>query len=124
MRMPFERLMEHVAALSKDDEIPMGSLAERWGEPVQRVADAITAVRVMNWERTYVTVQVPAGEPCRGFRWIGQSFASCDRCGHPAWDHIGEERVRPGAALFAPDAMEFRAWKPGEAEAIRLKWGR
>lgn len=55
--MPFEVLMEHVAALTDEDAaLPMGQLAERWGEPVQRIADAVTAVRVLAGERTYVTV--------------------------------------------------------------------
>jgi len=56
MRMPFEQLMEHVAKLTDEDaELPMGELGERWGEPAARVADAITAVRVMRGERTYLT---------------------------------------------------------------------
>lgn len=55
--MPFERLMELVAALTEEDAaLPMGKLAERWAEPVQRIADAIDAVRVMRGERTYITV--------------------------------------------------------------------
>ena len=69
--MPFERLMEHVAALSDEDkDLPMGVLSGRWGEPASRIADAIDAVRVMNGERTYVTwtgaspCGVPAS-PCR-----------------------------------------------------------
>ena len=33
----------------------MGDFADRWGEPAERIMDAITAVRVMNGERTYVT---------------------------------------------------------------------
>jgi TIR domain len=42
----------------------------------------------------------PAAEPCPGFQWIGQSFATCDRCGKPAWEHEGEMRaaVMEGAA--------------------------
>jgi hypothetical protein len=48
MRMPFEQLMERVQALSDEDAgLPMGRLAERWGEPVQRIADAIAALRVL-----------------------------------------------------------------------------
>jgi hypothetical protein len=57
VRMPFEKLMEHAATLSEADQaLPMGKLAERWGEPVQRVADAICAVRVTDGERTYITI--------------------------------------------------------------------
>ncbi len=124
--MPFERLMEHVAALSDEDEaLPMGKLSERWGEPVHRIMDAIDAVRVMNGERTYITFEPepePERKPCAGFRWIGQSFATCDRCGFPAWEHAGEERLRAGASPFDLDALEFVPWKPGAAEAIRRKW--
>jgi hypothetical protein len=60
---------------------------------------------------------------CMGFRWIGQSFACCDGCGRPAWEHAGEMRLRAGATPFGGD-WELRPWKPGEAEAIRRKWGR
>jgi len=55
--MPFEKLMEHVSALTGEDaELPMGQLAERWGEPVQRIADAATAVQVLRGKRTHVTL--------------------------------------------------------------------
>lgn len=57
MRMPFEKLMEHVAAVSPDErDLPLGVFAERWGEPVERITDAITAVRVMRGERTYISL--------------------------------------------------------------------
>jgi hypothetical protein len=128
--MPFERLMEQVAALdAEDQQKPMGELARRWEEPVQRIADAIDAVRVMRGERTYISVRPepePEQKPCQGFRWIGQPFTSCDRCGMPAWEHPGEARPRPGMSLsemISGDAWEIRPWGPGEAEAIRRKWG-
>lgn len=55
--MPFEKLMELVIDLGDEDQQqPMGELAERWGEPVGRIADAITAVRVMYGERTYISI--------------------------------------------------------------------
>lgn len=58
MRMPFERLMGLVAALSDEDRaLPMGRLAERWGEPAERIADAIDAVRVLRGERTYIAIR-------------------------------------------------------------------
>jgi hypothetical protein len=54
--MPFEKLMEHVGNLSEQDkQLPMGELAERWGEPSERIMDAITAVRVTHGERTYIS---------------------------------------------------------------------
>ena len=62
--MPFEVLMEHVAALSPEDEqLPMGVLAERWGEPVARIGDAIDALKVLRGEPSYISVRgvAPAG---------------------------------------------------------------
>ena len=53
--MPFEKLMELVADLSDEDKaLPMGVLAERWSEKAERIADAISAVRVLSGERTYI----------------------------------------------------------------------
>jgi hypothetical protein len=61
--MPFEMLMEHVATLSEADGAPtLGELAERWGEPARRIADAIDAVQVMRGGWTYVTVGGPTAE--------------------------------------------------------------
>jgi hypothetical protein len=60
--MPFEMLMEYVAGLGEADwDEPMGELAERVGEKAARLADAITAVRVMRGERTYAGLGVPDG---------------------------------------------------------------
>jgi hypothetical protein len=57
MRMPFERLMEEVAALAEDErDQPLRVFAARWGEPAQRIVDAIDAVRVMRGERTYISL--------------------------------------------------------------------
>lgn len=56
MRMPFERLMEYAASLGEDDWAKsMGELAARVGEPAERLSDAVTAVRVRNGERTYIS---------------------------------------------------------------------
>jgi hypothetical protein len=55
--MPFEKLVKLVGALSDADKnLPMGVLADRWGEPTSRIADAITARRMMNGERTYISL--------------------------------------------------------------------
>jgi hypothetical protein len=69
--------------------------------------------------------EVPAPQPvvCQGFQWIGQSFATCDRCGQPAWDHAGEEVVAEWASAFLA-RRTVRPWKPGQADAIRAKWSR
>jgi hypothetical protein len=59
---------------------------------------------------------------CEGFQWIGQSFATCDRCGQPAWDHAGQDVAVDGAGPF-DNRRTVRPWGPGEADAIRAKWG-
>ncbi len=128
MRMPFERLMEQVAALGGEDgALTLGALSERWGEPAGRIGDAIDAVRVMRGERTYLSVRPepePEREPCRGFRWIGQPLTSCDGCGRPAWEHEGIEKLRDGAGPFGGEQdWEVRPWAPGFAEALRRKLG-
>jgi hypothetical protein len=47
MRMPFERLMEHVAGLGEEDwKHSLAELAARTGESAERFADAVTAVRI------------------------------------------------------------------------------
>ena len=64
MKMPFEKLMEHLAALSdEDEELTLGELSKRWGEPAARIGDAIDAVRVMKGERTYITVRPAQDKP-------------------------------------------------------------
>lgn len=64
----------------------------------------------------------PPKTPCAdGFHWIGQSFATCDMCGLPAWEHEGEARLVEDAGPFA-DQWEMRPWEPGQAERIRAKW--
>ncbi|GAA4599934.1 hypothetical protein GCM10023194_80950 [Planotetraspora phitsanulokensis] len=57
---------------------------------------------------------------CEWFRWVDRPFPSCYRCGRPAWEHLGEEVY---ASPF-DEEPGHRTWKPGEADAIREKWGR
>jgi hypothetical protein len=54
--MPFEKLMEHVAAIDSRDGVTFGELSRRWGEPPERIMDAVSAVRVMCGELTYIGV--------------------------------------------------------------------
>jgi hypothetical protein len=59
--MPFGKLMELVDALGPDAEVTLGELAERWGEPVQRIGDAIDAVKVLHGELSYIEVRQADG---------------------------------------------------------------
>lgn len=65
---------------------------------------------------------VAARPACEWFRWIGQPFSSCDRCGRPAWEHRGEETYA-GSGPFDTAEPVGREWEPGEVKAIREKWG-
>lgn len=62
MSIPFEKLMEAVAALPEaDPQLTLGEIARRLGEPdIRRIADAIVAVRVASGERTYVEIRAEA----------------------------------------------------------------
>lgn len=103
----------------RQEAIKAGAVPIGWHEAGQMRAEAAERRRA----REAGLIAPGDAEPaCRGFRWIGQSFASCDGCGKPAWEHEGEMRLRDGAVPFGGDAFELRLWKPGEAAAIRRKW--
>ncbi|MGE9282302.1 hypothetical protein ACP4B2_27660 [Streptomyces rochei] len=74
-------------------------------------------------DETAATETQPPATPvvCEGFVWIGQSFATCDRCGQPAWEHDGQDVAVEGAGPFDP-RRTVRPWEPGQADAIRAKW--
>ena len=56
MRIPFEKLVEAVQDMSTEDkELPMGVLAKRFETTAERLADAVTAARMLNGERTYIS---------------------------------------------------------------------
>lgn len=60
-----------------------------------------------------------------GFHWMGQSFAFCEKCGLPAWEHEGLARVdvHPGEErLFGPDSWQLRPWRDGERQAVARRW--
>jgi hypothetical protein len=61
--------------------------------------------------------------PCEGFRWIAQTFRSCDRCGLPFWEHSHQERIKPGASPFGPDAFGLVPITAEDAAACKRKWG-
>lgn len=49
--------MDLLEALPKEDwNLPMGELAERWGEPTARIADAIDALKIKRGEPSYISV--------------------------------------------------------------------
>lgn len=60
--------------------------------------------------------------PCSGFQWIGQSFAHCDGCGAPYWEHAFDEQLNRDKGPFSPDAWVYVPISPEEAEATRRKW--
>jgi hypothetical protein len=52
---------------------------------------------------------------CAGFSWIGQTFAHCDHCSAPYWEHDYDMRLR--------DGRWFRKWiTPAMAAACRAKY--
>jgi hypothetical protein len=45
-----------------DHTLTLGDLSQLWDEPAQRIADAVTANRVVAGQRTYVAASEP-GQP-------------------------------------------------------------
>jgi hypothetical protein len=87
----------------------------------QAYATAILETRETREERSGV---VRAGlPPCAGFRWMGQGFGSCDRCGVPYWLHSHEDRLRKTACPADPDPFELVPITAEMADACRKKWG-
>lgn len=66
----------------------------------------------------------PERKPCpEGFHYIGQSFASCDECGLPAWDHEGMAVLaKPMNSPFSEFKPVLRPWGDGERERIKRLW--
>lgn len=60
---------------------------------------------------------------CKGFQWVGQSFASCDGCGQPFWEHTYDTRVKHGAGPFDDDPFEYVLITDKQKAACRAKWG-
>jgi len=51
---------------------------------------------------------VTTRKPCKGFRWIGQSWKHCESCGEPYWEHTYDERIKPNAGPFdEKDCWEY-----------------
>lgn len=55
---------------------------------------------------TYPT-SPPDQDPCLAFKWIGQPFTSCDRCGRPSTEHPYVERLKAGQGPFGDPAEAF-----------------
>lgn len=53
MKRPFAKLMEMVNDVT-DKSVTLGELSEEWDEPVDRIADAIDANKVVRGERGYI----------------------------------------------------------------------
>jgi hypothetical protein len=69
---------------------------------------------------------------CYIFKWVGQSFESCDECGKPYWNHLfrpafggskGDYRIKKYSKRF-----KCWVWTPvypitaEEREATKIKW--
>lgn len=79
-----------------------------------------TAAQILDAER-------PPKTPCpEGFHWMGQSFAHCDMCGLPAWEHDGmAEPKRTGTVsdVFSSNGhWVLKPWTPEGREACRRRW--
>lgn len=70
------------------------------------------------------TTPEPPKTPCpEGFHWIGQSFACCDQCTLPAWEHEGMAVPSRRNSPFDVGGWVLKPWGPGERESCKAKWG-
>lgn len=81
-------------------------------------------IRNLTYEEALVlayTGKEPDAPECRGFHWIGQSWASCDNCGRPVWEHEGMWKLRTGmpTSFLGDDAWHVDPFLAGEAERLR-----
>jgi hypothetical protein len=132
MRIGIEKLAWLVSGEKGD--ATLGDLAKRHGVTTERIADALDVLKIRQGIPTQIPAvpwhedppkpePVPGRTPCsNGFHWIGQSFAWCDRCGLPAWEHAGMAKLPDGASPFGNAEFILDPWKPGQAEACRQKW--
>jgi hypothetical protein len=49
---------------------------------------------------------------CKGFTWLGQSFACCDNCGKPYWEHTHDARIIRSRPINARDAKSCYEYVP------------
>ncbi len=59
---------------------------------------------------------------CDGFRWIGQTFASCDDCGQPYWEHTHSREIDRERAFDVGFNYELVPITPEQADAARRRW--
>jgi len=59
---------------------------------------------------------------CAGFQWIGQSFAHCDGCGRPYWEHTHDRQIQKDAGPFDLGGWVLVPITPEQADACRRRW--
>ena len=59
---------------------------------------------------------------CKGFQWVGQTFASCDRCGQPYWEHTHDSRMREGPGVLDADPWEYVPITDEQKAACKARW--
>ena len=58
---------------------------------------------------------------CEGFAWVGQSFASCEECGRPYWEHSHDRRSGGSDGPFGL-GLRLVPITPEQARGCRMKW--
>ena len=68
---------------------------------------------------------------CLVFAWIGQSFASCDNCGKPYWEHLFDPVYGGGKGAYRIKVYhKYLGWRwkdvnpitPEHRERVKQKW--
>ena len=68
---------------------------------------------------TYELMQRRHRQACGAFAWLGQSFAFCDDCGQPYWDHT---HYGMGASERGPGRRVLKVITRASAARVRDEW--
>ena len=133
MRKPFEKLVEEVQALSgAEAELSMGTIAERLGVTVERLADAMDAVKMLRGEPTYISLEqaerdAPPAEALRAYLRGAMAGILLERSSQLAAEAAALVTREPGPS--AADELEHslrereRHFLAGEFRALALMLG-
>ncbi len=107
--MPFGRLMELVA-IDPESQITFGELSRHLGEPVERVMDAIDALKVLAGEPSYISLNAapPAPDP---------AYLHPDDPAHVPWPDADAARFLDAARAHNPPIAPAGGPGPFPSEA-------
>lgn len=114
--------LERIAARGRDVtggatvETASGAVGDGAGQPAEPTADA-------GLSQPPPVACEPVKTACEGFKWIGQSFAHCDGCGLPYWEHTHDQQLdRDKSPFDGNNPWVLVPITPEQAASCRARW--